>query len=132
MKGIFVDTSAWYTLVDSREPEHEAVVRFLRGNTIPLVTSNFVLDETLTLLKDRLGVRTAIEFGMKVRSSTLCTLHRITPELEDAAWEIFCRYTDKKWSFTDCTSFVLMKRLRLNEAFALDADFAQMGFQVRP
>jgi len=132
VRRIFVDTSAWYALVDVRDPDHEAATDFMHGNSAPLVTSNFVLDETLTLLKSKLGAQTAIEFGMKVRNSTFCTLHRIDPKLEKAAWEVFCRYTDKEWSFTDCTSYMVMKRLKLNEAFALDAHFAQMGFRIWP
>jgi predicted nucleic acid-binding protein len=49
----------------------------------------------------------------------------ILADLVDA-YRVFCRYDDKAWSFTDCTSFVLMQRMRIVEAFALDEHFRQM------
>ncbi len=51
----------------------------------------------------------------------------------EAAWRLFDTYTDKEWSFTDCVSYAVMKRLGISEAFALDDDFRQFGFvNVRP
>jgi predicted nucleic acid-binding protein len=48
----------------------------------------------------------------------------------EAAWEVFEAFDDKTWSFTDCVSYAVMKRLGINEAFALDDDFRQFGFVV--
>jgi len=39
---------------------------------------------------------------------------------------------DKDFSFTDCTSFVLMREMRLTQALTTDSHFRQMGFQVVP
>jgi predicted nucleic acid-binding protein len=50
----------------------------------------------------------------------------------EAAWEMFQAYEDKEWSFTDCTSFVLMQRRQLYLAFSFDYHFKQAGFQLWP
>ena len=57
---------------------------------------------------------------------------RITPEDENAAWELFCKRPDHTYSFTDCTSFVIMRRLGIKTAAALDDDFASEGFESLP
>ena len=44
--------------------------------------------------------------------------------------EIFKKYGDKELSFTDCTSFVLMKNLKLRKAFTFDEHFKQIGFEI--
>lgn len=44
------------------------------------------------------------------------------------AWKIFEKYSDKDFSFTDCTSFIVMKMLEINEVFSFDKHFEQYGF----
>ena len=63
MKRVFVDTGAWYALVDARDPDHPAVASCLAQHGGRLATSNFVFDETVTLLRSRLGHRVARTFG---------------------------------------------------------------------
>jgi hypothetical protein len=53
---------------------------------------------------------------------------RITEALEDQAWEVFARYDDKDFSFTDCTSFAVMQQLGITTTFAFDEHFEQFGF----
>ena len=132
MERVFVDTSAWYALVDVQDPDHHAVTTFLESNLLPLLTTNYVLDETLTLLKARVGHRHAIEFGERLRTSRFCLLLHLTVDDEDAAWEIFKNHHDKAWSFTDCTSMAVMKHLGAATAFTLDKHFEQMGFRRVP
>jgi uncharacterized protein len=59
-------------------------------------------------------------------------LLRITPEDENAAWELFCKRAERSYSFTDCTSFVIMRRLGIETAAALDDDFVSEGFESLP
>lgn len=59
-------------------------------------------------------------------------MYRVSPRDEDTAWSIFERYRDKTFSFTDCTSFALMERLRLDTALALDSDFRSYGLRALP
>jgi len=129
---IFVDTGAWYALIDRRDPDHPAVEEILRQWKGRLVTSNFVVDETLTLLRYRLGFEPALLFGREARGGALAQVYRVSPRDEDAAWSIFERYRDKTFSFTDCTSFAAMERLLLDTALALDGDFRSYGLRSLP
>lgn len=75
----------------------------------------------------RLGHEQAVKAGKSLFEHEMIPLVRVTPADERKAWEMFKRYTDKRFSFTDCTSFVLMRRLGLQAAFAFDEDFRQFG-----
>jgi predicted nucleic acid-binding protein len=132
MKHIFVDTGAWYALVDRQDPDHVAVYACLQRYQGRLLTSNFVLDETITLLRYRLGWPIAHTVGEQLRSGNTAQIVRITPTDEDTAWHIFTRYKDESFSFTDCSSFALMERLKLHAAVAIDSDFKKYGFQCLP
>ena len=68
---VFVDTSAWYALVDKSDHDHRSALNSVRNLTHPLITTNYVLDETLTLIKVKLGPRIAIEFGRKLWNQEL-------------------------------------------------------------
>jgi len=128
MKWVFVDTSAWYALIDAKDPDHLSVLPSLQQYQNNLLTSNYIVDETITLLRYRVGWQYARQFGEQLFSGRLAQYIRVTEPDEKAAWEIFERYQDKIFSFTDCTSFVLMKRLELSTAITLDSDFKSFGF----
>ncbi|NJK27501.1 MAG: type II toxin-antitoxin system VapC family toxin [Coleofasciculaceae cyanobacterium SM2_3_26] len=61
-------------------------------------------------------------------SGALAPLHYLTEEDIQQAWQIFWQFSDKDWSFTDCTSRVVMARLGLVDAFVFDRHFRQFGF----
>jgi len=124
---IFVDTSAWYAIIDKNDKDHAAAVSQIQILDRPLVTSNYILDEILTLLKTKLGPTIAISFGQKLWDQEVSALLRITEEDEERAWSVFRQYADKGFSFTDCTSFALMERLDINTVFAFDDHFVQYG-----
>ena len=124
---IFVDTSAWYAIIDKNDKDHAAAVSKIQILDRPLVTSNYILDEILTLLKTKLGPTIAISFGQKLWDQEVSTLLRIIEEDEERAWSVFRKYADKGFSFTDCTSFALLERLDINTVFAFDDHFVQYG-----
>ncbi len=124
---IFVDTSAWYAFIDKNDQDHPAAMNKVKVLDRSLLTSNYVLDEILTLLKTRLGPSIAISFGQKLWDQEVSALVRITEEDEARAWGIFRQYRDKGFSFTDCTSFALMERLDIDTVFAFDDHFVQYG-----
>ncbi len=132
MKRLFVDTGAWYALVDRNDPDHKKAVPFIRNNKIPLLTTNFVFDETVTLVRSRLGWSVARDFGQRLKDSSFVGIVTIRDEDEDRAWEIFLKYRDKDFSYTDCTSFAVMERLRIDTAFCFDSHFHVMGFKLMP
>ena len=108
MKRLFVDTGAWYAVVDKKDPDHNNAEYFLKNNKIPLVTTNFIFDETVTLLMSRLGWSIAKDFGQRLKNSSFVSLIIVKDEDEEKAWEIFLKYKDNNFSYTDCTSFAVM------------------------
>lgn len=132
MERLFVDTSAWFAYANRKDPEHAVVRDFFSGFRGRLITSNFVFDETISLCLYRLGHKAAQRVGSVLQAMETVDLIRVTPEDEQAAWALCCKRSDQRYSFTDCTSFELMRRLRIAGALALDDDFRAEGFQVVP
>ncbi len=138
MKQIFVDTSAWDAIADSADAHHLAALRCKEdlAGQYRLVVTDYVLDELYTLLLMNVGYQRAVAFKHQldalVREGVLEVVW-VNEELVMEAWQVFERFNvDKEWSFTDCVSYTVMKRLNLDEAFAFDHHFAQMGFVCRP
>lgn len=132
MNGIFVDTAAWYALVDSDDADHTAAAAYLAANSLSLVTTNFVFSEAVTLIRYRIGHEAARSFGQKLKESGFVRVVAVTVADEERAWEIFTKYRDQDFSFVDCTSFAVMERMKLAEAFTFDRHFAVMKFAVVP
>ena len=129
--AVFVDTGAWFAYFVRRDPDHAAAIDWMRRNRQPLVTTDYVLDELLTLLKLRESHRVAAAAGETLLQQNVARVERITETDFRATWEVFRRYRDKEWSFTDCTSKVVMERLGITRAFAFDTDFEEFGTIVR-
>lgn len=132
MMHVFVDTSAWLALFNRDDPDHATVDQYVRDFDGRLVTSNFVFDETVTHCMRRGGHAAASRAGKLLRDSDVADLVRVTAEDEEAAWTLLMRRPDKRYSFTDCTSFVIMRRLGLRQVLSLDADFRREGFETAP
>lgn len=132
MSAVFVDTGVWYALTDREDPDHAAVAEALREHRNRLVTSNYILDETLTLVRFRLGWHVAHQLGETLRTGGLARVERISLRDEDTAWSIFSTWSDKSFSFTDCTSFALCKRLKVVQCLAIDRDFRSFGLHCIP
>lgn len=119
-------------MFDRSERSHSRVRSLWRRDATELVTSDYVFDETVTVLKARAGHEASVAGGEALLSSARLTIEPITAEDFRAAWQIFGTHRDKLWSFTDCTSKTVIDRLGCNEVWALDVDFREMGYQVRP
>lgn len=132
MKKIFVDTSAWYSLVDEDAENHLKAVQFLKDTKMPFITSDYVLDEILTLIRSAISHKVAIEFWDKLKKSNWAAVIDISAQDKERAGSMFRKYNDKDFSFTDCTSFALMKRLDIKEVFTFDKHFRQIGFVMVP
>ena len=135
MKGIFVDTAGWMACADEADPAHQRAresrdTALEQGNV--LVTTDYVVDETLTLIRVRLGMAAARTWWDQVDNSSRLRWEWIGMERADRARTMFFRYRDKDYSFTDCTSFVVMQELKIKHALTTDAHFRQMGFQILP
>jgi predicted nucleic acid-binding protein len=129
---LFVDTGAWFAYVNGADPDHRSVRQILDRPAARLVTSSYVFDETVTLTQARLGHRRAVAVGRTLLDLAVAELLSVTPADERLAWSLFEQRSDKTYSFTDCTSFVLMRRGMITTAVVLDEHFAQEGFAVLP
>lgn len=132
MERAFVDTSAWFAYVNRKDPDHRPVRDAIRKHAGRLVTSTYVFDEIVTLCRYRLDHKAAVRVGGVLLDASSVDLVRVTLDDELAAWALFEDRADREYSFTDCTSFVLMRRLNLTTAVAADDDFLQEGFTVLP
>lgn len=99
---------------------------WIDANLDRLITSDYVVDEVLTLIKVRFRTQSALQAGQALFGERLSALTYLTEDDIARAWALFRSHRDKGWSFTDCTSLALMQRLRISTAFAFDQHFSQM------
>ena len=133
MSTVFVDANAWIALNHRRDQFHKNAIkqnRQLLKNGSRYITTNYVLSESYTWLLRRVGHFAAVEFGESIRKSEVTMLVHVTEEIDNEAWEIFKRYSDKTFSFVDCTSFVVMRHYDVTQVFTNDHHFVQMGFET--
>jgi len=138
MRQIFVDTSAWDAIADGSDPNHEVALLFRDeiAGQCRLVLTNYVLDELYTLLLMNIGYQRAVDFKRKLDvliQEGVLEVVWVSKDIATEAWTVFEQFNvDKKWSFTDCISYVVMKQRGITGVFAFDDDFAQMGFVCQP
>jgi predicted nucleic acid-binding protein len=134
MRRVLVDTGAIYAFVVRTDAHHEearALTRELLSANGGLVLADVVFAETMTLLKARVGAGVAVRVGIELRRNPLYLWTALGVDGERATWEVFQRYADKEWSYTDCALFVLTRRLEIPHVFAFDEHFNQMPGVVR-
>jgi predicted nucleic acid-binding protein len=132
---LFVDTSAWFALYHLPDDAHAQAERFwkdLQRRPARLVTSDYIFDETITLVRARGGHGAARRLGDFLLSSRVVDLAEVSSQVRGDAWNLFVLHQDEDFSFTDCTSFVIMRALGLTDTFAFDDHFVQMGFRLWP
>ena len=133
---IFVDTAAFLAIENRHDSHHAKAVHF-RDSCLKsgraLITSDYVLDETYTVLRVRAGHHIAVQFGEAIRASRFLQIEFVSPDIIEASWKLFKDFPDHDFSFTDCTSFVLMERLHIVSAFTFDSHFREYGrFTISP
>lgn len=132
---LFVDSSGWIALFANVDKYYQLATRAfnqIKGSSTQLITSDYVIDESLTYIQRNYGRHNALRFGRWVLTTDLVKIHHIDEVLWRDAWHMFQIYDDKEWAFTDCTSFVLMRQHNLWQAFTFDHHFEQAGFQLWP
>ena len=132
MRPLFVDTSGWYDLLFSGSPKHEEIVRLMRLPGAGFVTSTYVLDELVALLLTRSDHATAARVGSHIRAAAEVRVEHPDQAEELRAWALFLDRPDKAYTLTDCLSFVVMRRLKIEAAVATDEHFRQEGFATLP
>jgi len=119
-----VDTGAWYALADQSDRHHRAAREYYEtaADRQGLVTTDPILGETFALLSSHLGRPSALSFWAGLREARIPILPITVQEIE-AAWHVAQAFPDQTFSFVDCTTFALMERLGIRDAFAFDSDF---------
>ena len=129
---IFVDTGAWFARFVPDDPIHQDIAQWFASNKTQLITTDYCLDEVLTLLSARGRPETAVAVGKLLLGEDLAQLHFLTRNQIERAWMVFQQQAQAGWSFTDCTSKVVIEDSQINSALALDRHFEQFGVQIIP
>ena len=132
---VFLDTSALMEKFLEQGTYHARAIngmrRLLREGR-QFVTTDYIFDEFVTRMRGVAGHENAVKAGEHVLSSEVIELVDVDRALRGEAWRLFKKYKDQKFSFTDCTSFALMRKFAIREAFTFDADFERVGFLALP
>ena len=133
---IFVDTGFFFALASEKDPDHPRTLEVwqgFRGRRLPeiLVTTNHVIMECITLTRVRISHHAAVVMGERLYSEKMVRIHPATAEDARAAFEYLKKYRDKEYSAVTCLSFVVMDKLGITGALAVDDDFTHR-FVARP
>ncbi|MGD8212580.1 MAG: PIN domain-containing protein [Desulfobacterales bacterium] len=132
---IYIDTGAFLARHLSRDQYHGQANSFwnsIKKKGEACTTSNFVLDETFTLLGRRAGYDFAAQRARNIYASEWLKILRSEKNDELRAIDYFEKYSDHRLSFTDCISIALMQRKKIKRVFTFDHHFLIFGFNKYP
>ncbi len=128
---VFIDTSALYAYLDAGDTDHETASRAFAGlRQERRVVHNYILVETEALVRARLGVAASSRFHAEL--VPVLDVEWVTAELHEVALSSLRAAGRRGLSLVDCVSFEVMRRRRIDTAFAFDDDFATAGFRIVP
>lgn len=127
--SLFVDTSAFYAVVDTNDQYHARANSLLR-DADSLVTTDHVLVESWRLIRDRGGHQSTERFWASLRGG-LASVETVLPVDLDAAWRIGEAFPDQDFSIVDRTSFAVMERLGIASVASFDDHFSIYRFGAR-
>ncbi len=132
-KVIFLDSSFFKALIDIKDDFHSPAVKIwkrMAEQDVKLITINYILDETFTLIRVKCGLLAVIDFRERLSAGLKrMKIIRVLLTDEEKAWKWFL----KDWSnlsFTDCVSFAVMQRLELKRVATFDQHFSKAGFKI--
>jgi predicted nucleic acid-binding protein len=132
---LFIDTGAIIAHHLKRDQHHRLAVlawkRIVRTRE-QCVTTNFILNEVFTYFSRHVNYVFAAERARNIYASRQFVVFRPQEEDEIVALEFFEKFADQQVSFTDCVSFVFMRKNKIRRAFAFDHHFALAGFTMYP
>jgi len=131
VEKVFVDTSAFYALMDRSDRWYTSArrlwTRFLEEGC-ELKTSNYIIVETLALLQNRLGFEAADLWARDVLG--VVETIWVGETVHHLATEIWLSLGRRRLSLVDCASFVVMRHDKLEKVFGFDKHFAEHGFDL--
>jgi predicted nucleic acid-binding protein len=130
--SFLIDSGALLAMIDASDTHHLAAASFVRSNkSAVFYLTDTVFSETMVLIKARLGIDPAVELGERIMNSSHFQVVNLTAKDRRVTWEIFSSYTDKGWSYVDCSILAIARRLSVPKIFAFDRHFDQMTELIR-
>lgn len=128
---VFFDTSAFLAMLNKDDANHQKAKRvweeLIYSDKI-LITSNYVIVESLALIQRRLGIEAVRAFQEDVLS--LINIEWIDKSTHEAGTSALLTASRKKLSLVDCISFEIMRNIGAKKVFAFDQHFEEQGFQI--
>ena len=135
LRYIFVNTSGWLALYNPNDPNHESAVSLwedLRGQSVRLAVTDYVLDQMYTALKVFGSLHAAQAFHDLITNSSLIRLFMVDSVIFDRAWKTFVEDEQPQWTFTDCINYAVIQYLGISEVFTFDRGFTAPGLVTIP
>jgi predicted nucleic acid-binding protein len=129
MTPVFADTYYWLALINPRDQAHQETRTLSQSLSQPLVTTAWVLTEVGDAMHDPANRPTFVRLLQSLANDPQTTVIPAEQKWFDRGVALFGARLDKKWSLTDCISFVAMQEMGLTEALTGDGDFVQAGFR---
>ena len=133
--AVFLDSGYLVGLTLVNDQHHEDAVnhwvRVVQGD-LEIVTTSLVLVEAVTFINSKGYHDEAVLIGNTLLENPFIQMLYVDESLLMEGWEYFKRHSDKRYSLTDCVSFVIMERHGIDTAYAFDRNFAQAGFIIEP
>lgn len=130
---IFVDTSFFIALLNSRDTYHHPAVKWqeqLSKQMVQKITSDYILLELCDGLAKLNYRQVAVQIIELIEKDVSFKVIPTSSEITQAAWTLFKSRPDKEWGLTDCTSFVIMEKFAITSALTTDHHFKQAGFEA--
>jgi predicted nucleic acid-binding protein len=131
--SVFVDTSAWIALINKSDVFHlkaKTIRDVLVKDDRQCLVTDYVVVEIANSLSRIPWRSSAIQLINSIYASENINVLEIDKDIYVEAWKLYSERIDKEWSLTDCTSFVVMNRNGIAEAFTNDRHFEQAGFKI--
>ncbi len=131
MTTLFLDTSFLIALESKDDQYHATAMKYWQefgANPAAIVTTTYILDETVTYFNSRGHHKKAVEIGSFLMKSAAVHIVHVDEALFEKGWQYFKRHNDKRYSLTDSISFVVMRQLKIKSALSFDKHFTQAGF----
>lgn len=133
-EAVFADSFAWIAAINKSDNYHKIALKTIETlleKGLKLVTSNYVIVETINALSKAEFRKAVIEFIDKLEMSPSVEIIKITDEMYNNAWALYQQRMDKDWGIiTDCTSFEVMRMFNIKKAFTNDKHFEQAGYSL--
>jgi uncharacterized protein len=131
VRELFLDTSYLIAALNPDDRNHAVAIELKEVlATVAPFTTNHVLGECWTYARRRFGHRAAVQLTDGLRRSDRYRIIHVERTLEEEALEWLRAHDEREYSFVDATSFAVMRRNRIVDALAFDADFHAAGFRT--